>query len=132
MTTISHLLYLPLGRSVYLSDFSTIPEASLNCSKWQIQLHRPLCKCAGVKCFYSQNLVGSHVPTSDIIILYCFSILLIIISLLWSTTVHITVTIITISYTPQGLIQGGWIRWLAIHHKWPCNYSDMQIKALHY
>ena len=21
---------------------------------------------------------------------------------------------------------------IATHHEWPCNYSDMQIKALHY
>ena len=27
---------------------------------------------------------------------------------------------------------GGWMGWLATHHEWSCNYSDMQIKALHY
>ena len=31
-----------------------------------------------------------------------------------------------------GTDPGGWMGWLAIHHEWPCNYSDMQIKALHY
>ena len=27
---------------------------------------------------------------------------------------------------------GGWMGWPATHYEWPCNYSDMQIKALHY
>ena len=34
--------------------------------------------------------------------------------------------------TLQGLIQGGVDRVaIATHHEWPCNYSDMQIKALY-
>ena len=29
-----------------------------------------------------------------------------------------------------GTDPGGWMGWLATHHEWPCNYSDMQIKSL--
>ena len=43
-----------------------------------------------------------------------------------------TYFIIVASYISSRDWSRGWMGWLTTYHEWPCNYTHMQIKAMHY